>query len=83
MAKFNILGVYVGNRVKSSQMLQKALTDCGCSIKLRIGLHEVDEKTCAVNGLIILQIFGGAKEMQKVKNKLRKVEGVKIKEMLF
>lgn len=83
MVKFNILGVYVGNRVKSSQMLQKALTDCGCSIKLRIGLHEVDEKTCAVNGLIILQVFGGAKASEKIKSILKKVPGIKIKEMLF
>jgi len=83
MAKFSILGVYVGNRVKSSQMLQKALTDCGCSIKLRIGLHEVDEKTCAVNGLIILQVFGGAKASGVIKRNLKKIPGVKVKEMLF
>lgn len=83
MAKFIILGVYVGNRVKTSQAVQKVLTDCGCSIKLRIGLHEADDKKCSVDGLIILQVFGGAKASEKIKRILKKVPGVKIKEMLF
>ncbi|MDO9509708.1 MAG: hypothetical protein Q7J14_00285 [Candidatus Magasanikbacteria bacterium] len=83
MTKFNILGVHVGNRVKTSEAVQKVLTDFGCSIKLRIGLHEADEKKCSVNGLIILQIFGGDKEAQKIKKQLAKISGVKVKEMVF
>lgn len=83
MTKFNILGVYIGSRSKASQEVQKVLTKFGCSIKLRIGLHEVDIKTCSVDGLIVLQIFGETKEMQKIKKQLLKITGVKIKEMVF
>ena len=83
MAKFTILGVDVVNRTKTSQAVQKVLTIHGCSIKMRIGLHEADEKICSVDGLLILQIHGGKKASDIIKKDLRKITGVKIKEILF
>lgn len=83
MAKFIILGVYVGNRTKTSQAVQKTLTTHGCSIKMRIGLHEANEKICSVDGLLILQIHGGKKASDVIKKDLKKITGVKIKEILF
>ena len=83
MAKFIILGVYVGNRVKTNEKVQKVLTKHGCSIKMRIGLHEANEKICSVDGLIVLQIHGGAKASAEIKKDLKKITGVKIKEILF
>jgi len=83
MAKFIILGVYVGNRVKTSEKVQKVLTKHGCNIKMRIGLHEANDKICSVDGLIVLQIHGGAKSSKGIIKDMKKIPGVKIKEMLF
>ena len=41
MAQRCVIGVLVTNRVENAAQIQKVLTECGCYIKTRIGLHEV------------------------------------------
>ena len=43
-------------RSKKAPEVQKVLTQHGCDITLRLGLHEVTDATCAEEGLIILQV---------------------------
>jgi hypothetical protein len=43
----HILGIHVDDRIKRASDVQQLLTDYGCNIKTRIGLHEVTGKFCA------------------------------------
>ena len=48
-----LIGIKMDNRVANAQKFQEALTKNGCSIKTRLGMHEVDEETCANYGIIV------------------------------
>ena len=78
-----ILGIHVDDRVHDVPDVQKILTEYGCYIKTRIGLHRVDEKFCSPRGLILLEMFGDDKVCREMAAKLTKLEGVEVKEMVF
>jgi len=83
MAKRCVLGLLVTNRVENAPQVQKVLTDYGCNIKTRIGLHEVTENLCAPAGLILLELFGGDQAYAEVEGKLREIKGLQVQKMLF
>ncbi|MDO5577578.1 MAG: hypothetical protein Q4F84_10910, partial [Fibrobacter sp.] len=55
---YNVVGIHITNRVKHVPQVQKVLTESGCYIKTRIGLHEVTNNTCSASGLIIVEFIG-------------------------
>ena len=63
--------------------VQKLLTEYGCNIKTRLGLHHVDEKGCSVRGLILLEMFGDPAVYGELKAKLAALDGVEVQEMVF
>jgi hypothetical protein len=78
-----ILGVHITDRVKEVSEVQAILTKFGCTIKTRLGLHEVKDDYCARNGLIILELTGTIEEFYKLENELLKIDGLVIKKMVF
>ena len=78
-----ILGLYISDRKQESQQVQSLLTKFGCSIKTRLGLHEVSEDYCAASGIMILELTGDLNECQKLENELLKLENVEVKKMVF
>lgn len=78
-----IYGIHLNDRVKEAPDIQKVLTEFGCYIKTRIGLHHVDENACSPRGLILLEMFGDESECGKLKKRLSAMEGVEVKEMVF
>jgi hypothetical protein len=78
-----ILGILVPNRLEKAPQVQKVLTKFGCNIKTRLGLHEVNEKTCSVSGLIIIELFGDETECIDLEKQLRAIHGIQIQKMLF
>lgn len=78
-----IYGVHVTNRSTQVPNLQHLLTEYGCNIKTRIGLHHVDENVCSPRGLILLEMFGDIATCQELKTKLAGMEGVDVQEMIF
>ena len=78
-----IYGVHVTNRATQVPNVQKLLTEYGCNIKTRIGLHHVDEKACSPRGLILLEMFGDMATCQELKTRLADMEGVDVQEMIF
>ena len=78
-----IFGVHVTNRAVQIPAVQKVLTEYGCNIKTRIGLHRVDDQVCSPRGLILLEMFGDLATCQQLKTKLAALEGVEVQEMLF
>jgi hypothetical protein len=78
-----ILGIQVTDRVKKVSDLQSVLTKFGCTIKTRLGLHDVIDDYCSPAGLIILELTGNNDEFFKLENELLKIDGVEVKKMIF
>lgn len=78
-----ILGVHITDRVKEVSEVQSILTKFGCTIKTRLGLHEVTDNFCARSGLIILELTGNREEFFKLENELLGIDGLEVKKMVF
>ena len=79
-AKKTILGVHVAQRTKHTAKVQKILSDYGCSIRTRIGLHDAGDGFCSPSGLILLEVVSKAGELAAA---LARVPGVTVKKMVF
>ena len=75
----SILLVLVGNRQESAIAVQKILTEMGCFVKTRLGIHDETPESCSNTGLIILELMGKEKEKQEVVDKLKTVKHVSVK----
>lgn len=78
-----IIGVHISNRVKNVPSVQTVLTNFGCYIKTRLGLHEVSDSTCSSNGLLIIELFGGNNKSDEFMDALKAIEGVEVQKMVF
>jgi len=78
-----ILGIHVTDRAKKAGDVQAVLTEYGCSIKTRIGLHEVSEQSCSTNGIILLEIFGDRAVADEIAGKLSAIDGIEVQQMVF
>lgn len=85
MSKENhvIFGVHITDRVYKVSSVQEALTEYGCSIRTRLGLHEAGEGFCSPNGLMILEMVGSDDEQAKLFDALNAIKGVEAQKMIF
>lgn len=81
MSCYYVIGVRMDNRVGNAVKFQEVLTENGCKLKARIGLHEVSENACSNDGLIILQPCGKKEEVEQLVDDLNKLEGITAKLM--
>ncbi len=81
MGKGVAIAVRVSNRIDEVPDVQKVFTQYGCSIKSRLGLHEVSDNSCAKDGLIILVCVGQENELKSFVQDLNKIAGVKAASM--
>lgn len=58
-----IMGILLDNRIEEAVKLQEILTECGCHIKTRIGLHNIGEYKCINNGIILLEVVSNINEI--------------------
>jgi hypothetical protein len=63
--------------------VQHLLTEYGCNIKTRIGLHHVDEQACSPRGLIVLEMYGDDATCQELATKLNALGGIEVQQMRF
>lgn len=77
-----IMGIRLDNRTQTAIDFQKVLTNYGCFIKTRLGLHEVANSKCAPNGLILLELIDDA-EAQKLRDELLEIPGLELQTMKF
>lgn len=73
---YNLLLVKVARRSQAASEVQKILTEFGCSIRTRLGLHEVSPAYCAEDGLIILELQGKPENIKTLEERLSRVPGV-------
>jgi hypothetical protein len=78
-----ILGIHVSDRVKKAELIQPVLTKFGCTIRTRLGLHDITEEFSSPTGMILLELTGDPKEYVKLENELLKIDGLEVKKMVF
>jgi len=78
-----ILGIHVSDRVKNAERIQPVLTKFGCTIRTRLGLHDVTEEFSSPTGMILLELTGDPNEYIKLENELLKIDGLEVKKMVF
>jgi hypothetical protein len=78
-----IVGVHLTNRVEEATHVQQILTEFGCNIKTRLGLHTVSEEACSPQGLIMLEMVGDPAKIDEMIQKLNDLTGVDAKKMIF
>ncbi len=83
MDKRIILGVHISERVKQAAEMQKIFTEYGCNLKTRLGLHEVNEKSCSPAGIVILEFFGDESKADELAERLMAIDGIEVKKMVF
>lgn len=77
-----IMGIRLDNRTQTAVEFQKTLTQFGCIIKTRLGLHDVAANVCSPNGIILLEVIND-EEAKKFENELCEIEGIEIQTMKF
>ena len=77
-----IIGVRLDNRTQTAIDFQKVLTHFGCSIKTRLGLHDVSNNMCAHNGLILLEVIDDV-EANRLKEELLEIPNLELQTMRF
>ncbi len=83
MSKHLIYGIHLNDRMTEASSIQQLLSEYGCNIRTRVGLHETSESACSPTGVILLEMVGEASICTELKNRLGAVEGVEVKEMIF
>lgn len=74
--KKTLILTLVSNRSESSVAVQECLTNHGCFIKTRLGLHEGTDNMCSESGLIVLEVTGDEGEKKKLHKNLNAISGV-------
>ena len=82
MGNHIIFGVHVTERLKNATEVQALLTQYGCNIKTRLGLHEVGT-ICSPSGLLLLEMYGDDATCLELADKLAKIEGIEVQKMVF
>jgi hypothetical protein len=77
--KKTILMVLISMRNENAVRVQKFLTEYGCLIKTRLGVHDTSPDKCSNYGLIIIELTGDKKEQDELANKLKTIKGVQVK----
>lgn len=78
-----VVGVHITDRVSHVPSVQGVLTEYGCNIKTRIGLHEVSDGFCSPNGLLLVEMVGATETVNNFVSALKAIEGVDVQQMVF
>jgi hypothetical protein len=78
--KPRIMAITIKKRNEEALQVQTILTEYGCSIQTRIGLHETYEG-CSNLGVIILQLRCDDQTAKSLTEKLEAVDGVAVSQM--
>jgi len=83
MKEVRILGVMVNDPTEGAGRIQNILTKYGCSIRTRLGMHDMDKEYATETGLMLLELTGDMQECLRLENELLELEGVDVQKMVF
>ncbi|PKN80719.1 MAG: hypothetical protein CVU48_00880 [Candidatus Cloacimonetes bacterium HGW-Cloacimonetes-1] len=76
---YQVILIKIDSRSTEATKVQNILTEYGCIIKVRLGLHEVTKEFCANDGLIVLEVNGTDLELRSIIQELNAIEYVEAK----
>jgi hypothetical protein len=76
---YKVVLIKIDHRATEATRVQGILTEYGCNIKVRLGLHEVSKEFCANDGLVVLEVEGEANIIAQMLEKLNAIEYVNAK----
>lgn len=68
--------IVVDKRKKEAVKVQQILTEWGCLIKTRLGIHEGVLDDCTESGTIFLELVGEPARLEELNRKLNLLAGV-------
>ncbi len=83
MDKHVILGVHLTDRVRNASMVQEVLTEFGAHIRTRLGLHDTGVHGSSPSGVIVLDVTGDDRSLDRMAERLGAIEGVEVQRMVF
>jgi len=79
-----IMGIHLPERMNNATQFQSILSQYGCTITTRLGLHIATPKECSQEGLIILEFVDNADEAaQNFEKEIKELGEVEIQKMVF
>ncbi len=78
-----IMGVHITDRVRHVPQVQSVLTEFGCYIKMRLGLHEAQSTNCSPNGLLLLELLSNDEQTAELAERLTSIEGIEVQTITF
>jgi len=73
---YKLILIKIDHHSNDAAKVQEILTKYGCSIKVRLGLHETSKEVCANDGLIVLEVEDKKTTLKKIVTELNKIEFV-------
>jgi hypothetical protein len=71
--EYKIVALKIGNRDGTALDVQRILTEYGCCIKVRLGLHDAQADSCSPAGLVLMEVIGDDGELEGFVKKLNGV----------
>ena len=78
-----IVGVHIHNRLQRVPPVQALLSEYGCQIRTRLGLHEASENVCSPHGLLLLELVGDEAKCRELVSRLQAMDGLEVQQMVF
>jgi len=76
-----IMAIIVGKRSEFAGEVNRLLTEFGCHIRVRLGLHEAAFDECSDEGLILLQLCTDGAKVEELAGRLEAVPSVRVRHM--
>ncbi len=77
MNETKVILILIDKRTDAALKVQEVLTEKGCMIKTRLGMHETS--SCAEEGLIFLNVEGSDEEVNELLEELNDIKRVESK----
>ncbi|MCK5147268.1 hypothetical protein KAR48_10965 [bacterium] len=71
--------IVIDKRKKEAVKMQQILTEWGCLVKTRLGIHEGVLDDCTETGTIFLELVGELEKLTELNRKLNLLAGVNAK----
>lgn len=83
MKEVRIIGIMIKEPSAGADKLQGILTKYGCSIRTRLGLHDIGMDNSEESGLILLELIGESKECFNLEKELQSIGNLEVQKMTF
>ena len=80
---YSLVAIRIDSRNEQATEVQRLLTDFGCHIRVRLGLHDLPDEACEPSGLLILQTTAPEAELKEFADRLNALDEVTARTLVF